>query len=152
MPQPTMRIARQLALDILEIDLVPAFGHFAINVSAARMDVEADLPPRCRYIHDLPHVGPADIQICFDNVVSLKTHCDDKNMFIWKGRIDLPPERLKRFRSARVPDRFQFMKAGVGGHDAINHSRVRRDDRFREAQEMPEELGLWSIGFQDSSD
>ena len=75
-----MRITRQLALDIVEIDLVPAFGHFAINVSAARMDVEADLPPRCGYTHDLRHVGSADIQIRFDDVVSLKAHSYDKKM------------------------------------------------------------------------
>src|SRR5262249_54345703 len=80
MPQPAMRIARQLTLEIFEIDLVPAFGHFAINVSAARTDVETDLPPRCGYTHDLRHVGSADIQIRFDDVVSLKTHSDDKNM------------------------------------------------------------------------
>src|SRR5215468_1719595 len=109
----SMRIACQLALDILEIDLVPPLGHFAINVSAARMDVVADLPPSCGYTHDLRPVGSADIQIRFDDVVSLKAHSDDKNTFIGKRRIDLPPERLKRFRSARVSDRFQFMKAGV---------------------------------------
>ena len=29
---------------------------------------------------------------------------------------------LKPFRSARVSDRFQFMKASVGAHDSINPS------------------------------
>ena len=124
-----MRITRQLALDIVEIDLVPAFGHFAINVPAARMDGVADLPPRCGYTHDLCHVGSADIQIRFDNVVSLKAHSDDKNLFIGKARIDLPPERLKRFWSGRVSDRLQFMKPGIRGHDFIDASRVRREDR-----------------------
>ena len=113
------------------------------------MDVEANLPPRRGYTHKLrTRVRGADIQICFNDVVSLEAYSGDKNMFIGNGRIYLSPENLKPFWSALVSDRFQFMKAGIGGHDSIDYSRVRRDDRFREAQEVLEESGLWSIGFQ----
>ncbi len=84
------------------------------------MDVEANPPPRRVYAHKLlPRVGCADIHICLYDVVSHETHSDNKNMFIGNGRIDLSPEYLKPFRSARVSDRFQFMKAGLGAHDSI---------------------------------
>ena len=73
-------------------------------------------------------------------------------MFIENGRIDLSPENLKPFGSARVSNRLQFMKAGVGTHDSINPGRVRREDHVREVQEVPEELRLWGIDFQNSSD
>src|SRR3974377_2253390 len=113
--------SRELALDVLEVGSVPAFGHLAVNKSAAGVDVEANLPPRRGYTHELrPRVGCADIQICFYDVVSLKAHSDDKNVFIGNGRIDLSPEHLKPFKSARVSDRFQFVKAGIGGHGAIH--------------------------------
>ena len=59
--------SRELALDILKVGLVPAFGHLAINKSAASMDVEPNLPPR-RGGHTqnfAPQVGCADIEICF---------------------------------------------------------------------------------------
>jgi len=97
-------------------------------------------------------VGCADIKICLYDVVSLETHSNNENMFIGDGRIDLPPEHLKPFRSARVSDPFQFMKAGVGAHDSINPSRVRREDGLREVQEVPEELRLCGIDFQNSFD
>ena len=117
------------------------------------MDVEANLPPRRGYTHELlSRVGCADIQICFYDVVSLEAYSGDKNMFIGNGRIHLSPENLKRFWSARVSDRFQFMKAGIGGHDSIDPCQVGREDRVREAQEVPEELRLWGIGSQNSSD
>jgi hypothetical protein len=73
-------------------------------------------------------------------------------MFIGNCRIDLSPEYLKPFRSVRVSDRFQFIKAGIGANDSINPSRVRREDRLCEVQEVPEELRLWGIDFQNSSD
>ena len=111
------------------------------------MDIEANLPPRRGYAHDLRHVGSADTQIRFDDVVSRKAHSSDKNMFIGNGRIDLSPERLKPFPPARVSDLFQFMKASIGGYGAINSQQVRSEERFREAQEVLEELGLWSIPF-----
>ena len=101
------------------------------------MDAEANLSPRrgCTH-HLLPRVGCVDIKICLYDVVSLETHSNNENMFIGDGRIDLSPEHLKPFRSARVSDRFQFMKAGVGAHDSINPSRVRREDGLREVQEV----------------
>jgi len=46
-----------------------------------------------------------------NDVVSRKTHIDNRNMFIGNSRIDLPPEHLKSFRPARVSNRFQFVKA-----------------------------------------
>src|SRR5215469_13648238 len=143
--------SRELTLDILKVGLVPAFGHLAVNKSAAGKDAEPNLPPRSGgYTQNFsPRVGCADVEICFYDVVSFKTHSSDKNMFIGNGRIDLSPERLEPFRSARESNRFQFVKAGVGGHDAINSSRVRPQDCLREAQEMPEELGLWRIGLQN---
>src|SRR6516162_4292831 len=146
--------SRELALDVLEIGSVPAFGHLAVNKSAAGVNVEASLPPRRGgYTHKLrPRVGCADIQICFYDVVSLKAHSNDKNVFIWNGCIDLAPEHLKPFRSAWVSDRFQFMKAGIRGHGAINSRHVRREERLREAQEVLQELRPWCIGFQNSSD
>ena len=129
----------ELALDIREVDLVPAFGHLAINKSAAGMDVEANLAPCRAYTHELlSRVSCADVQICFYDVVSRKTHIDNRNMFIWNSRIDLSPEHLKPFRPARVSNRFQFVKAHVGAHDSINPSRVWRDDRLRKAEEVPE--------------
>jgi len=52
-------------LDIRVVDLVPAFGHLAINKSAAGMDVEANLPPGRGYAHALlSRVSCADVQIC----------------------------------------------------------------------------------------
>src|SRR6516164_9569360 len=129
----------ELTLDIREVDLVPTFGHLAINKSAAGMDVEANPPPRRTYTHELlAGVGCADIQICFYDVVSLEAYGGDKNVFIGNGCIHLSPENLKPFWSSRVSDRFQFMKAGIGGHDSINPSRIWRENRLREAQEMPE--------------
>jgi hypothetical protein len=117
------------------------------------MDVEANLPPGRGYTHKLfARMRCADIQICFYDVVSLEAYSGDKNMFIGNGRIYLSPENLKPFRSARVPDRFQFMKAGVGGHGSINPSQVQREDRLREEQEVTEELRLCGIGFQNRSD
>ena|SRR6516165_1658047 len=79
-------LSHELALDILEIGSVPAFRHLAINKSAARMNVEADLPPRRGYTHKVrPRVGCADIQICFDDIISLEPHSRNKNMFIGNG-------------------------------------------------------------------
>jgi hypothetical protein len=143
----------ELALDILEVDSVPAFGHLAVNESAAGMDVEANLPPLRGYAHELlTRVRCGDIQICFYDVVSLETYTGDSNMFIGNGRVHLSPENLEPFWSARVSDCFQFMKAYIGGHDSIDVSRVWREERVREAQEVLEELGLWAIGFQNGSD
>ena len=143
----------ELALDILEVGAVPAFGHLATNKSATGLDAEANLSPRRGYTHELlSRVGCADILICFYDVVSLEAYSGDKNMFIGNGRIHLSPESLKPFWSARVSDRFQFMKAGIGGHDSIDPCRVGREDRVREAQEVPEELRLWGIGSQNGSD
>src|SRR5215469_2660410 len=143
----------ELALDIREVDLVPAFGHLAINKSTAGMDVEANLPPRRGYTHELlSRVSCADVQICFYDVVSRKTHIDNRNMFIGNSRIDLSPEHLKPFRPARVSNRFHFVTANVGAHDSINPSRVWRDDRLRNAEEVPEWVGLWGICIQNSSD
>jgi hypothetical protein len=70
----------ELALDILEVGSVPAFGHLAISKSAAGMDVEANLPPgRSGCTHKLrSRVGCADFQICFYDVVSRKAHSADK--------------------------------------------------------------------------
>ena len=56
------------------------------------------------------------------------------------------------FYFALTSNRFQFMKAGIGDHDCIDPCRVGREDRVREAQEVPEELRLWGIGSQNSSD
>jgi hypothetical protein len=67
-------------------------------------------------------------------------------MFIGNGRIHVSPENLKPFWSARVSNRFQFMKAGIWGHDSIDPCRVGREDRVREAQEVPEELRLCPDG------
>src|SRR5271169_1068172 len=143
----------KLALNVLEVGSVPAFGHLAINKSAAVTDVETNLPPRRGYTHELlSRVCCRHMQIGFYDVVSLEAYSSEKNVFIGNGSIHLSPKNLKPFRSARVPDRFQFMKAGIGGHDSINPSRVRREDRLREAQVVPEELRLWRIDFQNSSD
>ena len=121
---------RELALDIPKIGLVPAFGHLAINKSAAGTDVEANLPPRSAYAHELfSRVGCADSQICFYDIVSLKAYSVDKNVFIGNSRIHLSSENLKSFWSAWVSDRLQFMKPGIRGHDFIDASRVRREDR-----------------------
>ena len=134
---------RELAPDIPEVGLVPAFGHLAINKSAASTDVEANLPPRSGYTHELfSRVGCADFQICFYDVVSLEAYSSDINTFIGNGGIHLSPENLKPFRSRRVSDRFQFMKPGIWGHDSIDPSRVWRDDRLREAKVVCEELRL----------
>jgi hypothetical protein len=121
----------ELALDVLEVGPVPAFGQLAINKSAAGEDVEANLPPCRAYTHEVfSRVGCADIQICFYDVVSLKAYSVEKNVFIGNSRIHLPPENLKSFWSAWVSDRFELMKAGIGGHDSIDASRVWRDDRI----------------------
>ena len=85
---------------------------------------------------------PPDIEVCFDDVVSIKAYSVDENMFIGNGCVHLSPEHLEPLRSVRVSNRFQFMKAGVGGHGAINQSRVRREERLREVQEVPQELRL----------
>jgi hypothetical protein len=144
---------RELALDIPKIGLVPAFGHLAINKSAAGMDVEANLPPRSAYAHELfSRVGCADIQIYFYDVVSLEAHSGDRNMFIGNRCIHLSPKNLKPFWPAWVSDRFQFMKPGIRGHDAIDASRIWRDDRLGEAQVVSEESRLRRIGSQNSSD
>ena len=133
----------ELALDIVEVDSVPAFGHLAVNKSAAGMDVEANLPRLRGYTHELlTSVRCGDIQICFYDVVSLEAYSGDSNMLIGNGRVHLSPENLEAFWSARVSDRFQFMKAYIGGHDSIDPSRVWREDRVREAQEVLEELRL----------
>ena len=95
----------ELALDIREVGLVPAFGHLAINKSAAGVDVEANLPSGRGYTHEfLSSVGCADIQICFYDVVSLEAHIADKNVFIGNGRVHLSPENLKPFWSVRVAE------------------------------------------------
>ena len=120
----------ELTLDIREVGLVPAFGHLAINKSAACTNVEANLPPCCGDIHELfSRVGCADSQICFYDIVSLKAYSVDKNVFIGNSRIHLSSENLKSFWSAWVSDRLQFMKPGIRGHDFIDASRVRREDR-----------------------
>ena len=129
---------RELALYVLEIDSVPTFGYLAINKSAAGVHIEANLPPRRGYTHDLRRMGSADIEVCFDDVISIKTHSDDENMLIGNGRVDLSPEHLNPFPSGWVSDRFQFMKTGVRGHGAINQSQVRREERIREVQEVPQ--------------
>jgi hypothetical protein len=147
-----IQIAGELARDVLEVGSVPAFGHLAINKSAASVDLEANLPPRRGYTHKLLPVGSADIQICFYDVVSLEAHSVDKNMFIGQGRIDLSPEHFKPFRSAGVSDRFEFMKAGVRGHGAINSRQVRREERLRETQEVLQELRLCGICLQNGPD
>src|SRR6516225_8448447 len=145
--------SHELPLDVLEGNSVPAFGHLAINKSVDGVDVEANLSPRSGYTHKLrPCVGCADLQVRFYGVVSLKAHSDDRNMFIGNGSIDLSPEHFKPFRSARVSDRFQFMEAGIGGHGAINSRQVRPEEGLRVAQEVLQELRLWGIGIQNSSD
>src|SRR5579862_3939420 len=51
--QRLLRGPRELALNILEVHAIPAFGHLAINKSAAGMDVEANRPSRRGYTHKL---------------------------------------------------------------------------------------------------
>jgi hypothetical protein len=74
--------SRELALDVLEVHSVPTFSQLAINKSASGVDVEANLPPRRSYTHNLRHMGSADIEVCFDDVVSIKVYSVDENMFI----------------------------------------------------------------------
>jgi hypothetical protein len=58
--------SHELAFDILEVGSVPAFGHLAINKSAAGTDAEANLPSRSAYTHELfSRVGCADFQISY---------------------------------------------------------------------------------------
>jgi hypothetical protein len=63
-------------------------------------------------------------------------------MFIGNGRIHLSSENLQALRSGRVSDRIQFMKTGIGRHDFIDPGWVWRENRVREAQVVPEELGI----------
>ena len=73
-------------------------------------------------------------------------------MFVGNGRIDLTPEHLEPFPSARQPDRFQLVTATVGGHDAIKPRRVRCEKCLQVAEEVLQELRLWAIGFQNGPD
>jgi hypothetical protein len=70
-------------------------------------------------------------------------------MFVRNGRIDLTPEDLKPFPSAREADRFQLVTAAVGGHDTIKAGRVRCEKCLQVAQEVLQEPRLWAIDFQN---
>src|SRR6516165_3452381 len=120
----------KLALDVFEVDLGPSFGQLAIDKSAALVDIEANPPTCCGYIEDFPRLSCIHHHIRFYDVVSFKAHGDDENMFVGNGRIDLTPEHLKPFRSARESHRFQLVTAAVGGYDTIETRWVRREKRL----------------------
>ena len=142
----------KLPLDVFEVDSGPSFGELGIDKSAALVDIEANFPTCCRYTENLPRLSCFHNHICFYDVVSFKMHSGDKNMFVGNGRIDLTPEHLKPFPSARKPHRFQLVTAAVGGHDAIKPRRVRCEKGLQVAQEVLQELRPWAIGFQNGPD
>ena len=100
----------ELALDVLEVGPVPAFGQPSINESAAGVDVKANLTPGCGYTHErIPGMGRRHMKIGFYDVGSFEAHGAEKNVLIGNRLIDLPPEHLHPFRPVRESnDYIQF--------------------------------------------
>ena len=102
-----------------------------------------------RYTEHFPRLGCVHNHnhICLYDVISFETHSVNRNVFIRNSPIHLSPEQSKPFSSLRVPDRFQYLTAAVGGHEVIKSRRV-CEKGLQVAHEVAEQLRLRGYPFQ----